>query len=84
MTATMPQLTPPADAEYIPRRRDRRLLPGAAVELNLRRANRPPDIVRGHVLRSVVARLRPNMVCYRGAVRFDSELQWLIPDRADG
>ena len=63
---------------------DRRLLPGAAVELNLRRAHRPPEIVRGHVVRSVVARLRPNMVCYRSAIRFDSELRWPTPDRADG
>ena len=63
---------------------DRRLLPGGAVELNLRGTGRPPEIVRGLVLRSVVARLRSNMVCYRGAIRFDRELSWLTPEESNG
>ena len=63
---------------------DRRLLPGAAVELHLKSEHRPPAIMRGHVLRSVVARLRSNLVCYRGAIRFDHELPWLVNDGSGG
>ena len=63
---------------------DRRLLPGAAVELNLRSEHRPPEIMRGHVLRSAVTRLRSNLVCYRGAIRFDHELPWLVNDGSGG
>ena len=63
---------------------DRRLLPGAAVELNLRGEHRPPEIIRGHVLRAAVARLRSNMVCYRGAIVFDHDLPWLVNEASSG
>ena len=63
---------------------DRRLLPGAAAELNLRGEDRPTTIMRGHVIRSAVARLRSNMVCYRGAIAFDRDLSWLAAETAGG
>jgi hypothetical protein len=52
-----------------------RLLPGAMVELHLARTD-AQTAVRGRVLRSAVARVRPGGICYRGAVRFDRHLPW--------
>lgn len=51
-----------------------RLLPGAAIELQLWLADRRTAI-RGHVLRSTVASLgRGGIVVYRGAIAFDNPL----------
>jgi hypothetical protein len=52
-----------------------RLLPGAAIELHLARAN-ARTAVRGRVVRCAVAGLRAASICYRGAVRFDRHLPW--------
>jgi hypothetical protein len=52
-----------------------RLLPGAGVELQLRRHD-TCLAVRGVVLRSFVARLRPNEIVYRSAIRLEPALQW--------
>lgn len=62
---------------------DRRLLPGAAVELHLRSDQRS-EIVRGRVVRCAVARLRANAVCYRGAIAFDHNLLWLVDEAVTG
>jgi hypothetical protein len=48
-----------------------RLLPGATVELHLQLEGQPAEVVRGLVLRCSVARLRSNVVCYRGAIAFE-------------
>ena len=59
----------------------RRLLPDTFVEMHvqtrLQRFN-----VRGRVLRSMVASVRPACVWYRGAIQFDSCLEWV--DEEDG
>ena len=62
---------------------DRRLLPGAAVELHLR-SDQQSEIVRGHVVRCTVARLRANAISYRGAVAFDRHLLWLVDEAVTG
>ena len=75
-----------------------RLLPGAAVELQVETGTVRAS-VRGRVLRSAVIGVQPSRVCYRGAIGFDTHLPWLIgesgyvvpsadarsarPDRAD-
>lgn len=75
-----------------------RLLPGAAVELQVETGTTRTS-VRGRVLRSTVIRVRPSWVCYRGAIGFDTHLSWFVgesgqlvpsvdarsarPDRAD-
>jgi PilZ domain-containing protein len=57
----------------------RRLLPGAAIELQLiSEAGRVA--VRGRVLRCAVWRIRPGSIWYRGAVAFDRHLQWFVED----
>ena len=53
-----------------------RLLPGRSIEIHFARDKRLPA-VRGTVLRCVVARLRHDEVCYRGAIAFDRRLPWL-------
>jgi hypothetical protein len=53
-----------------------RLLPGAAVELQIEAQDRCA-IVPGRVLRSAVVRVRPTFVCYQGAIGFDRHLPWL-------
>jgi hypothetical protein len=50
-----------------------RLLPGAAVDLQIETAQRRTT-VRGRVVRCSVAGLHSTMVCYRAAVAFDH--QW--------
>jgi PilZ domain-containing protein len=62
---------------------DRRLLPGAPVELHLRTDQRS-EIVRGRIVRCAVTRLRANAVCYRGAIAFDHTLLWLVDESAAG
>jgi hypothetical protein len=62
---------------------ERRLLPGAPVELHLR-SNHRSEIVRGHIVRCVVARLGANAVCYRGAIAFDHNLLWLVDEAVNG
>jgi hypothetical protein len=60
-----------------------RLLPGTNVELHLETRERRAT-VRGRVLRSQVARVRPTSLCYRGAIAFDGDLPWLPGDGVDG
>jgi hypothetical protein len=62
---------------------ERRLLPGSAVELHVRSAHRS-QIVRGHIVRCAVARLRANAICYRGAIAFDHHLLWLLDETVTG
>lgn len=62
---------------------ERRLLPGASVELHVRSALRS-EIVRGRIVRCAVARLRGNAVCYRGAIAFDHNLLWLVDEAITG
>ena len=75
-----------------------RLLPGAAVELQVETGTARAS-VRGRVLRSTVIGVQPSWVCYRGAIGFDTHLPWFVgesgyvvpsadaraarPDRAD-
>jgi hypothetical protein len=54
-----------------------RLLPGSAIDLHLRTADRRVS-VRGRVLRCAVARLRADDLWYRGAIGFDLELPWFL------
>jgi hypothetical protein len=59
----------------------RRLLPGASVELLVER-HRYRASVRGRVLRSAVARVRPSTIWYRSAIGFDRYLPWFTePER---
>jgi hypothetical protein len=60
---------------------DRRLLPGAPVEMQIETTARTVN-VRGRVVRCAVARLRPTLVCYRGAIAFERCLPWFVPDRS--
>jgi hypothetical protein len=62
---------------------ERRLMPGAPVELHVRIDHRS-EIVRGHIVRCAVARLRANSVCYRGAIAFDRQIPWLADDVVTG
>jgi hypothetical protein len=52
-----------------------RLLPGAAVELQVETGTARAN-VRGRVLRSTVIGVQPSGVCYRGAIGFDTYLPW--------
>jgi PilZ domain-containing protein len=56
-----------------------RLLPGAAVELHLETESTHTK-VRGRVLRCHVVRVRPQSICYQGAISFDSHLPWFVDD----
>jgi hypothetical protein len=60
-----------------------RLMPGTSVDLHLRN-DEQTELVRGRVLRCAVARLRPNAVCYRGAIAFDRHLPWFVEDASGG
>jgi hypothetical protein len=62
---------------------ERRLLPGALVEVHFRSDQRS-EIVRGRVVRCAVARLHAAAVCYRGAIAFDHNLLWLVDEGASG
>ena len=58
-----------------------RLLPGAAVDLQIETLHRRSTL-RGHVLRCAVIRLRSSSVCYRAAIAFDRQLSPLHDGRA--
>jgi hypothetical protein len=60
-----------------------RLMPNARVVLHLR-SDQQSEIVRGHVVRCAVARLRASAVCYRGAIAFDRQLLWLAEEALSG
>jgi hypothetical protein len=60
-----------------------RLLPGTSIEVHFARDARLP-LVRGKVVRCVVARVGPDKVSYRGAVLFDRRLPWLAEDSNHG
>ena len=60
-----------------------RLLPGTSIDVYFARDARLP-LVRGRVVRCVVARVGPDRVCYRGAVLFDRRLPWLAEDGNHG
>jgi len=60
-----------------------RLLPGSIVELHMETPTAHAKI-RGRVLRSSVASVRPSFVCYRGAICFDRHLPWFVEDEASG
>ena len=51
-----------------------RLMPGATVELYLRRDKQPATVVRGRVVRCHVVRLGENTVRYHGAIAFERYL----------
>lgn len=61
----------------------RRLLPGAAVELQLDREHERIN-VRGTIARSAVSRLHPSIVWYRGAVVFETVLPGFPSVASDG
>jgi len=61
----------------------RRLLPGAAVELQLERRD-DRVALRGAMARCWVSRLNARCVWYRGAIVFDRELPWFLEPRVDG
>jgi PilZ domain-containing protein len=56
-----------------------RLLPGTFVELHVE-TDAQHTRVRGEVLRSAVVKVRPDGVCYRGAIRFDRHLPWFLDE----
>lgn len=59
-----------------------RLLPGAVVELQMQTDTRNAKM-RGEVLRSAVAKVHHDAVCYRGAIRFDRHLPWFVDESGD-
>jgi PilZ domain len=60
-----------------------RLLPGTSVELQVETNTRQTSM-RGEVLRCTVVKVRPNGVCYRGAIRFDRHLPWFVEEAGRG
>src|SRR5262249_37656909 len=60
-----------------------RLLPGMPLEIHLGRAA-GISIIRGRVLRSVIAHRTASAVRYRGAIGFEHDLSWFIDDVAAG
>jgi hypothetical protein len=56
-----------------------RLLPGAAVELQVQNSTSRTS-VKGRVVRCAVVRLRSSSICYRGAIAFDRHLPWFIEE----
>jgi len=54
---------------------EHRMLPGTSVELQVESENRRACL-RGRVLRCAVVRVRPDSMCYRGAIAFDRYLPW--------
>ena len=54
-----------------------RLLPGTSVELHVETAQHR-TCIRGRVLRCAVAEVCSTLICYRGAIRFDGGLPWLM------
>lgn len=62
----------------------RRLLPGASVDLLLTSVGRPAELIRGEVLRCSVARLREHSIAYRGAIAFERRLWWFPREGSSG
>jgi hypothetical protein len=60
----------------------RRLLPGHAVELIMETGTNK-IAVRGHVLRSSVACVRPMSISYRAAIGFERALAWYADGSCD-
>jgi hypothetical protein len=60
-----------------------RMLPGAAIELQLQAAE-SRTAIRGRVTRCAVARLRAGAIWYRGAIVFDRHLPWFVDERRSG
>ena len=60
-----------------------RLLPGAAVELQLETSSRRASM-KGRVLRSSVSGLQASSIQYRGAIGFDRQLSWFAEDGSSG
>jgi hypothetical protein len=60
-----------------------RLLPGTSIDVYFAREIRVP-VVRGKVIRCVVAHVGPSRVCYRGAILFDRRLPWLAEENGHG
>lgn len=58
-----------------------RLMPGRSVEL-LMDTSKNTEAVRGRVLRSAVASVRPSSISYRAAIGFDRALAWFGEDGA--
>jgi hypothetical protein len=56
-----------------------RLLPGASVELHVETAQHR-TCIRGRVLRCTVVGVDSTLICYRGAIRFEDRLPWLMTD----
>jgi hypothetical protein len=56
-----------------------RLMPGAAIELQLMKPDERVSI-RGRVLRCGVERVRPTSICYRSAIGFDRNLPWYVDE----
>ena len=55
----------------------RRLLPNSGIDLQIETVDGRVTL-RGNVLRSVVARLRSNLVSYRAAIAFERECMWFV------
>lgn len=53
-----------------------RLMPGARVQLHLRREDAAPEVIRGHLLRCAVASVSASVITYRGALQFERALPW--------
>ena len=62
---------------------DRRLLPGAPVELQFE-TPRHHAAVRGRVVRCAVSRVQSAAICYRGAISFDRHLPWFADSEEPG
>jgi hypothetical protein len=60
-----------------------RMLPGAAIELQLASGS-GRVAVRGSVVRCSVARVRAGGIWYRGAIAFDRHLPWFVEGENDG
>jgi PilZ domain len=59
---------------------DRRLLPGASIELQFTTRERRASM-RGRVVRCSVSRLRAADIWYRGAICFDRSVPWFAGER---
>jgi hypothetical protein len=55
-----------------------RLVPNTALDLQLSTDSLQVTL-RGRVIRSMVSRLGASVVWYRGAIRFDRHLPWMMP-----
>jgi hypothetical protein len=60
-----------------------RLLPGTSIDIHFATETRVP-VVRGRVIRCVVARVRPDRLFYRGAILFERRVSWLPEESSRG